>query len=322
MMIYLGIAGFVDSNFFRNVTMNNNKIYSNDIIEIELTDLVKNNLFDDYIDDKEIINFVLSRLANNDSIYSYEDNYISYSFYNVLLKTKDGSIYEGQVPFTINDYEKLLTLIKENKDVSKRLKEFNVNNLIAIKFNNSFISLDDDIVKLLKDRIRSLDNETYYQSIHKEYIGFDVLFLYSYENHKLNSYYLSLEIDEEIENYIANYNNSKLKDVLDHEFDNELFVINIDYLDSDSYNYDDNSWYFVNELSKELYEFAKKYQNKTFDSSKEYAVIRFYYNGITRYFYTNEVEELEKLYLDKKSEIIITTEYQDYIKEMDEKLYD
>lgn len=324
MMIYLGIAGFVDSNLFRNINMNNNnnKIYSNDITEIRLTDLVKNDLFEDYIDNKEIINFVLSRLANNESIYSYEDNYISYSFYNVLLKTKDGSIYEGQVPITVSDYEKLLTLIKADKDVSKELKKFDVNNLIAIKFNNSFISLDDDIVKLLKDRIRSLDNETYYLNIHKDYIGFDVLFLYSYENHKLNTYYLSLEINAEIENYIADYNNSKLKDILDYKFDNEQFIINIDYLDSDSYNYDDNSWYFVNELSKELYEFTKKYQDKPFDSNKDRAVIRFYYNGMTRYFYTNEVEELEKLYLDKKEKIINTKEYQDYIKEMGEKLYD
>ena len=43
---------------------------------------------------------------------------------------------------------------------------------------------------------------------------------------------------------------------------------------------------------------------------------------MTRYFYTNEVEELEKLYLDKKDKIINTKEYQDYIKEMSEKLYD
>lgn len=43
---------------------------------------------------------------------------------------------------------------------------------------------------------------------------------------------------------------------------------------------------------------------------------------MTRYLYTNEVEELEKIYLDKKEEIIVTKEYQDYIKEMGEKLYD
>ena len=96
-----------------------------------------------------------------------------------------------------------------------------------------------------------------------------------------------------------------------------------DYDDSEAfYNYDDNSWYFVNELSKELYEFTKKYQDKPFDSNKDRAVIRFFYNGMTRYFYTNEVEELEKLYLDKKEKIINTKEYQDYIKEMGEKLYD
>lgn len=321
-MIYLGISGFVDSQFFRELTDKNNKIYSNEIIEIKLTDYVKNNLFDEYTDNREIINFVLSRTIDNEAIYSYEDNYISYSYYNVLLKMKDGRVYETQVPINVEEYEKLLNLIKEDNDITEKVKDFKFKNLIALKFNDNSISIDREIIELLEQRISSLNNEEYYKSYLKDYNGFDVIYLYCYENHELKTYYLNLELDAEIEDYLAEYNNKKLKDILEYEFDNDKFIINIDYLDSDSYNYDDNSWYFVNELSKELYEFAKKYHDKDFDATKKCAIIRFYYDGMTRYLYTNEVEELEKIYLDKKEEIIVTKEYQDYIKEMGEKLYD
>jgi hypothetical protein len=299
-----------DTNIFKR---NNDtiRISSNDVKYVKLQNSIAGteNFDTDYYDDRDLINLVLN--------YSYSSEYrldssSSYTTLIFAIKLKDGSEYNTTILVPDAKYADFIDKFASVSTVDEKIKDFDYNNTIALYINNEYM-IDKNLISLIEDSANSITSSEYYNNL-KSNKFFGDTYLYAYSNNNVVKYEINGLVNNEITDYIIEKSNEKLQDALSIKFNNDRFYINITYFDSDIFNSDKSAYYFVDNMSEELYNFACEYGTESFDSTKPYAIISYEYNsnGLYRLLYTNEVEELEKIYVQKRNELINTDEYKTY----------
>lgn len=299
-----------DTSLFKR-TIDTIRINSSDVSAVKLKTFVADSLSldSDYYEDRDLINLVLNYAYGTE--YRLDSN-SSYSSFAFAIKLKNGKEYNVNIAIPEKKYNDFILQLSKVSTVVDKVKDFNYDNTIAIFINNEFVT-DEDLISLVKESANSITSTTYYNNLSVNGF-FGSTYLYTYQDNNIVRYDINGLINNEIINYIADRENEKLQDALSIKFNNDTFYININYFDSNLYNNDDYSHYIVDNMSKELYDFACEYGTENFDSTKPYAIISYNYNitGLYSVFYTNEVEELEKIYNDKKNELVNTEEYKAY----------
>ncbi len=299
-----------DTNLFKR-TSDTIRISSNDVeyVKLQNSNTGSENFDTNYYDDRDLINLVLN--------YSYSSEYrldssSSYTTLIFTLKLKDGDEYNTSILVPDTKYDEFIEKFASVSKIDEKIKEFNYEDTIALYINNEYI-IDKNLISLIEDSANSITSSEYYNNL-KSNKFFGDSYLYIYANNNVVKYEINGLINSEITNYIIERSNEKLQDALSIKFNNDRFYINIIYFDSVLYNNDDSAYYFVDNMSEELYNFACDYGTESFDSTKPYAVIsyEYNYNGLYRLLYTNKVDELEKIYTQKRSELINTDEYKVY----------
>lgn len=299
-----------DTNIFKR-NDDTIRISSNDVKYVKLqnsSDGTEN--FDtDYYDDRDLINLVLN--------YSYSSEYrldssSSYTTLVFAIKLKDGSEYNTTILVPDAKYTAFIEKIASVSTIDEKIKDFDYEKTIALYINNEYV-IDKKLISLIENSANSITSLEYYNNLKSNKIFGDT-YLYAYSNNDVVKYEINGLINNDITDYLIEKSNEKLQDALSIKFNNDRFYINIVYFDSELYNGDKSAYYFVDNMSEELYNFACKYGTESFDSTKPYAIISYEYNsnGLYRLLYTNEVEELEKIYSQKRDELINTDEYKAY----------
>ena len=287
------------------------RINSTDVSSVKINNLDTNSLSidSDYYEDRDLINLVLNYAYGTE--YRLDSN-SSYSSFAFAIKLENGKEYNVNIAIPEKKYNDFIKQLSKVSTVADKVRNFNYDNTIAVYINNEYVT-DKDLISLIEDSASSITSTDYYNNLSVNSF-FGSTYLYTYQNNNIVRYDINGLINNEIINYMADRENEKLQDALSIKFNNDTFYININYFDSDLYNSDNYSHYIVDNMSKELYDFACEYGTENFDSTKPYAIISYNYSmtGLYRLFYTNEVEKLEKLYSDKKSELVNTDEYKAY----------
>lgn len=289
------------------------RIDSNDVVAVKLANgsTTSRNLDNSYYKDRDLINLVLNYSYNSQYRVNSDSNYISYTF---TLKLKNGDEYDVSISVPENKYSDFIAELASVSKVEKKAINFNFSKSVVLYFNNQYIS-DNKLLELIEKSAKNISAKDYYKNIDGDK-NFGNLFIYSYDNNSIVKYDVSGLINDEITNYMADKSNEDLQDALSIKFNNEAFYINIISFESAEYNSDEYSLYFIDNMSKELYDFACKYGTEPFDISKPYAVISYNYTSSNMYrlFFTNRVDELEQIYVNKRNELMTTDEYKEYIK--------
>ncbi len=299
-----------DTNVFKKAN-NTLRISSNDVeyVRLQNSNVGSENFDTDYYDDRDLINLVLNYSYSSEYRLDSSDSHTTLIF---TIKLKDGSEYNTSILVPDTKYSDFIEKFSNISTVDEKVKDFNYDNVVALYINNEYIT-DKNLISLIEDSASSITSSQYYNNTKSnKFLGDS--YLYAYANNNVEKYEINGLINSDITNYIIERANEKLQDALSIKFNNDRFYINITYFDSDIFNSDNSAYYFVDNMSEELYNFACEYGTESFDSTKPYAIIsyEYNYNGLYRLLYTNEVEELEKIYVEKRNELINTDEYKAY----------
>ncbi len=310
-LIWTAYAFLVNDTDLYTRTDDTIRISSNDVkyVKLQNSSASAENFDTDYYDDRDLINLVLN--------YSYSSEYrldssSSYTTFVFTLKLEDGSKYNTTILVPDNKYSTFIEKFASVSTIDEKVKDFNYDNTVALYIDNEYIT-DENLISLIEDSANSITSSQYYSNL-KTSKFFGDAYLYTYANNNVVKYEINGLINNTITDYIIERSNEKLQDALSIKFNNDQFYINIIYFDSVLFNSDHSSYYFVDNMSEELYNFACEYGTESFDSTKPYAIIsyEYHYTGLYRLLYTNEVEELEKVYNEKRDELIDTDEYKAY----------
>lgn len=311
LLIWLGYAYVVNDTDLLRKESKTIRLSSSDVTSVKLSSSSYNELGLDnnYYSNRELINLVLN--------YSYSSQYriensSEYTPLNFIIKLKNGKKYTITESIPNSKYNDFINKLASVSKVDDSIRKFSFANNDVVYFNNEYI-IDEKLIYLLKNSAKKITSKEYYKNFDGDE-NFGSLYVYVYKNHQLLKYNMSGLVNSSITEYMANRSNNDLQNTLSIKFNNDQFYINIVRFDSILYNNDTYSHYFIDNMSKELYDFACKYGTEDFDSTKPYAVISYQYLGDSiNYLYTNEVDELEKVYKEKRNSLIDTEEYKKYV---------
>ena len=282
---------YLDSKDFISASVNNYN-YTNYNDEL-------NNV---YIKDKELINILIkNHLSTIDGEYILKAN----------IKDKHNNIYSFAVNMNEEDYNKIIDILSNDKEYNKVFKKFVNKKVYAIELGSNTYSYNElkHIINYIKELFSNITVKDYLSSEYNENDKFNIA-LYTYDNHKLVSYYIDRNISNKLNEMILDIENNSFKNIY-HKGIEGYYHISIPELDNE------DSSYIINESQEELLDFIKENINDDITLDKDYIVITIYIDNTNSYyhFYTNKVEELNNLISERRNILKDTIEYQDYFKQ-------
>ncbi len=221
-------------------------------------------VYDDVlIKDKDIINEVIKMLldrASNGEYYYYDFTLIS-----------DNKEYKVGVGITS---ELATTLNKKKNEINQEnIKEFNLNHIDYIEYNEITIPVTKEITNLIKESIDKVEefSETSLQDD-------DLIYLYTYKNHHYEKIAIPIKISKKLYEKIITYQNEQFinhEEKIDYESYYHLYTYDSTYFtDEDLYVF----YYVINSNKTSFLNYLKT-DNKV-DMSKDHVVVESYYNEV------------------------------------------
>ncbi len=253
------------------------------------------------IEDKAIINETLKIIS--DTSDDHQDvEYFKFT-YQVNNQTYSYSGYLGASK-TAN----LITLLKKNKDTSEAYQSIDYDNIYAIKIGHNFYDPKDkqDILNEIKTAL-SQGNISTTNKWQEDYLAIE---LYSYKDHKLDSYEINPNISDKLLKMTIDEYNQALKQNITNDLQVQFRGSNIDVPNTNIYQY----------ASRDLVTYILTHDNNI-DLNKDYIIIEFYdYGNINTKSYryiTNNIEDINNIIEAKKTELQKNPNY-DYLFDTDD----
>ena len=286
------------------VENNNNKYLTTDdiksvtIIPDEINNIYnyEDTLIDLAITDKNIINKVISIITDaSNSDYYYQDNEDS-KYITIYLNSTSGRLdYRGIVDNAT--YNELIDLLINNKTIQNSYNKINFNEIFALQIGNTIYEVDEqkDVLKEIKESLNNTSINTILETPLEESLP---LYIYSYQDHKLNIYHINSTISKELESIIIKAYNQDLYQNIDNNFSiscgNTICYNNIN---SDIISYVEN----------DIISYIINHQEEV-DPNQDYLILDLYkvnsfnLNGNYKYI-TNNIEDITSIVKTKEDEL-------------------
>ena len=286
------------------VENNNNKYLTTDdiksvtIIPDEINNIYnyEDTLIDLAITDKNIINKVISIITDaSNTDYYYQDNEDS-KYITIYLNSTSGRLdYRGIVDNAT--YNELIDLLINNKTIQNSYNKINFNEIFALQIGNTIYEVDEqkDVLKEIKESLNNTSINTILETPLEESLP---LYIYSYQDHKLNIYHINSTISKELESIIIKAYNQDLYQNIDNNFSiscgNTICYNNIN---SDIISYVEN----------DIISYIINHQEEV-DPNQDYLILDLYkvnsfnLNGNYKYI-TNNIEDITSIVKTKEDEL-------------------
>ena len=286
------------------VENNNNKYLTTDdiksvtIIPDEINNIYnyEDTLIDLAITDKNIINRVVSFITDttNTEYYYQEDeprNYLT-----IYLNTKSGRLdYRGTI--SNEQYNELINLLVNNETIKNSYNKINFNEIFALQIGNTIYEVDEqkNVLKEIKESLNNTSINTTLETPLEESLP---LYIYSYQDHKLNTYHINSTISKALESTIIKAYNQDLYQNIDNNFSiscgNTICYNNIN---SDIISYVEN----------DIISYIINHQEEV-DPNQDYLILDLYkvnsFNLSGNYKYiTNNIEDITNIVKTKEDEL-------------------
>lgn len=242
-----------------------------------------------FINDDELLDLILeakSMAERYGSGYG-DDKYPDKTLY-FNIKLYSGKEYNFSIRIADSYYKKIINKLYKNKDYIKHIKD-------VILDNNGIYEIGNDIVdsKTKKMIGKEIENnlENNLENINKNYINNKAYYIVKnvYQNHKLISYNIPIDLSDNLFKIVAEFANNKAVDnIRGYVDDINVFV----YKDGECVN----RWCY----DEEVLDFIEQHYNDEFNPSKKYYILCVSLETRDGYktfaFYTNKVNEIEKMY--------------------------
>lgn len=267
--------------------------------------------------DTEIINEFYSGL---DYTMSYDDGIYNRNNINVKIKLQDGKEFCGEVSLKSTNYKKILSKIRQDDGYKKAVAEdlkIEDNNFYNLIYLNQKLTKEEKtkIINMLKETTENVDNVLNKEIEFNTNSNFDTNTMISwfyYKNHKFYEVNIPIDINKDLESYLKNKSNKCFDEGIE-------YTNNKDYSYAISTNQNMDIGYRNDKFSKKLLEFVKN-ASKNVDVNKEYRQIDLSIYGEDfdkkYYFYTNDVESVDKI-IKEYGESAYTTDNYDYEEDYD-----
>lgn len=286
------------------VENNNNKYLTTDdiksvtIIPDEINNIYnyEDTLIDLAITDKNIINKVVSFITDSSNAdYYYQDNEDS-KYITIYLNSTSGRLdYRGIVDNAT--YNELIDLLINNKTIQNSYNKINFNEIFALQIGNTIYEVDEqkDVLKEIKESLNNTSINTTIETPLEESLP---LYIYSYQDHKLNIYHINSTISKELESIIIKAYNQDLYQNIDNNFSiscgNTICYNNIN---SDIISYVEN----------DIISYIINHQEEV-DPNQDYLILDLYkvnsFNLSGNYKYiTNNIEDITNIVKTKEDEL-------------------
>lgn len=274
--------------------------------------------------DAEIINEFYSGL---DYTMSYYDGIYNRNNINVKIKLQNGKEFCGEVSLKSTNYKKILSKIRQDDGYKKAVAEdlkIEDNNFYNLIYLNQNLTKEEKtkIINMLKETTENVDNVLNKEIEFNTNSNFDkntMISWFYYKNHKFYEINIPIDINKDLESYLKNKSNECFDEGIE-------YTNNKDYSYAISTNQNMDIGYRDDEFSKKLLEFVKN-ASKNVDVNKEYRQIDLSIYGEDfdkrYYFYTNDVESVDKIIKEYGESTYTTDNYDyDYDEDYDNENYD
>lgn len=298
--------------FIINKEQDNNLILKdNDIKEVSINLNYYAGRYDNnkiYIDNKELITIITKEILNENN-HNGQTNYLT-----TYLKTKDNKEYKVSIRVNNDIYDKIITLLSEEKEYINYYKNINIDEVYAVKIGNRIYSSKEgeSYLKLINDSMKKLSLKEFLE-LQQKYNNISDDFyikLYTYENHDKQELSINGYINYDLLNSIVNSNNSLLKDNLTTNIPNNYYLYYVNSYIENNYNFD---YYVLRSAKEEIYNFITKDINNKVDMTKEYIALEINIDGIRYQYTTNNIDKIINILENKYNEVKDTPDYKDYI---------
>lgn len=276
-----------------------------------------------YIEDKELINYILKQELNN---YEYQgeeeeekNKFIRYTFLIDDTKYSSNSWVSDEV------YDYIIQSLSTNNTFMTQLKYID-NNIKAVAIEDFVFENSASILEVIKKELKNINLETY---IDKQATStFPVTIkLVSYKNHDIAYKMIPAGLSSSLENKIAEYLNEATINAVSKSKNDIIFYMHNYFYVEEFASYENSEIiidYLLEYSTPEIIEFINSHRNDKVDLSKPYAYMEAFFANGTHYYVTNDINGIKEILINKHKLLLNTEEYNNLLKnlESENKYYD
>ena len=249
------------------------------------------------ITDQDLINEVIKATLNKTIEQTNHSLYVTF--------VEESNKYEVRLDIPESLFKKLEQKVKEKG--RQTIKNMNYNNIYYIEYCNLSIPVTKEIKKIIKDNINQLNEFDLEES--------EILYLYSYKNHKYEKISIPIKLTEELYKEVIDYQN---KDFIKYITTTKYDLYFSPHYYREGIFSEEDLYVFDYVINSDLNAFIDYLQNDNeIDLTKESMNIHTYYNrsyNVT----INDVEKFQKEFEQYKENVKENIEYQNLIKQYEE----
>ena len=245
----------------------------------------------DYINDRKIINFLISNIQDENSYRKASDK-----FYRIYFKTNNGT-YSISTWLNRKVYKEFLNLISKSGEICASVKDINKDKVFAVSINGYAIK-DKEIILDLIDK--TVNSKSFSELMSTNSDNDTNIALYYYESHVIKTNNIPTKLSKELEEYVVLEYQKILKAEIEKQIKkkkvDDIYVSISDYRGFNNLKLNDDELDFVtSSSSKEIVYYIKDNLDEKVDLNKPYVSIDCYIGENIFPFYTNNVDKLENL---------------------------
>lgn len=245
----------------------------------------------DYINDRKIINFLISNIQDENSYRKASDK-----FYRIYFKTNNGT-YSISTWLNRKVYKEFLNLISKSDEICASVKDINKDKVFAVSINGYAIK-DKEIILDLIDK--TVNSKSFSELMSTNSDNDTNIALYYYESHVIKTNNIPTKLSKELEEYVVLEYQKILKAEIEKQIKkkkvDDIYVSISDYRGFNNLKLNDDELDFVtSSSSKEIVYYIKDNLDEKVDLNKPYVSIDCYIGENIFPFYTNNVDKLENL---------------------------
>lgn len=289
-------------------------ITSSDIAEIKFNQYNyglynDNNEYHDYIENKEIISLLVDAVSKYDNLKNGVSMYGKTvdsedadgtildedgkaidegCFLNTTFKLKSGKLLYGNLIISKADMKKINELIKQDENYKNILKDKLITNNKELIIAETYILKDEEKNQVINEIEQTINNYSFDELSNISSTDGACINKYYYKNHKLNVISIKDSISPKILEIVSKYTNKECNSIISNRDKN--WYPNFSVIPKST-----GKRIYINNFDNEFIEFIKKDKDEKFDTSKPYYVITSNTMGKGIYYYTNNIEEIDKL---------------------------
>ncbi len=283
-------------------------ITSSDIAKINLSNYYSTMYNDeheliDYIENREIIDTLLDAVSKfNANTYGVVTNNETDgiivdekgekedtgSFFRVNMKLKSGKNVYGNLIISIKDKQKIEELIRQDENYKQTLKNNILKNNKELIISTTNILKGEEKKQVISEIEQVVNNYSFDELLNISSTDGACINKYYYKNHKLNIIGIKDNITPKVLQIVSKYTNEECNYIINNREQN--WYPNFSIVPKNT-----GVRLYINNVNENIFKFIKENKDEKFDSSKPYYVIISNTMGKAIYYYTNKVEEIDKL---------------------------